>query len=1516
MLRRSLLNWSVVTLITLALISLLSGFLNLSSVHAAFKKQDPDAGSLQSLDKNGKPSGHCPLKHTSVKAEISGFLSRVTVTQEFTNPFPDKIEAVYTFPLPQAAAVDDMTMVIGERTVKGKIMRREEAQAAYTAAKEMGQVASLLDQERPNIFTQAVANIMPGQDVRITISYVETLKYEDGAYEWSFPMVVRERYISNAEQKFDNSRVNPPPARSQRAGHDVSLEILLNAGVPIQSLTSETHETEVERTGDNKAVVRLKDRAAIPNKDFVMKYQVSGNAIHDAVLAHRAVRGGFFTLILQPPQRVSAEDVMPKELVFVLDTSGSMDGFPLNKAKETLLLALNNLYPHDTFNVITFAGETKILFPDPVPATPENVRKAKKLLNGVDSSGGTEMMTAIRAALDPSDSQQHVRIVCFMTDGAVGSDMEIIAEVKKHPNARVFSMGFSDSPNRFLLDKMAEYGRGEVDYVTDKGDTSAVARRFNERVRNPLLTDLSVEWSGLSITDVYPKQIPDLFSAKPVILTGKYDGGGKGTIRLKGRSAGQEFVREIPIELPENEPAHDVLATLWARRRIDDLMGPYVAAIYAGNKPEQEKEEITQLGLNFKLMTQFTSFVAVDDTILTSGEAPQRVDVPVESTVNSAAQISALVTVMAASTSVNVTSTTVSKQTLQSLPIQGRSFQRLLMLAPGTVLTDINPATGSLPVNVSTNGQTTTSNLFQVDGVSANFGIAAGGQGAGPSAAGMTPGLTASGGTNGASSVSAVSEATINTVATEPQYGRLPGAQVSLVTRGGTNSFHGSLSYLFGNDAADANDWFANSRSLTQPPRRLNGFGGTFDGPIEKDKTFFFASYEGLRLRQPMTAITDVPSLNARQIAPDSVQRFLNAFPVPNGRLTSEGFAEFAAAFANPTREDVASFRLDHIPNSTTSFAFRYNFADSDASTRGVNGFSLNTTNRIRVRTQTITATVDHTLSPTKIFELRGNYSRSRAGGSYLLDEFGGASLPEGFANVASGSFAFDLNARGASLISGDEVANVQRQLNLVGSSTMVFGNHDFKFGADYRRVSPILASRQFEESVLFNGVTQALTGIRTRVSNLTRITPQTPVFHNLSLYAQDEWRKTPRLKFTYGVRWELNPAPENPGSGSRLWETTYANFAPRFSFAYDLSKHQNEDLILRGGIGIHYGLGQEFTGDAFVDSLPFINGSSIGSSLLPLGGGLPFVAFDPHLKLSYVLNWNISLQREFGSSQTLSAAYVAATGRRLLSTQTLFDNDPQFSFLRSVSNRAESDYRSLQLQFDRRLADGLRAMVSYTWARSTDNANRDSARRVVLASASPANDFGASDFDVRHALNGFISYELPAPLAYGLGNRLLRNWAIESFFNARSAKPLNVLYGFPTTYGFAYVRPNVVAGEPFYLFDPAFAGGWRLNPNAFSIPSEFKQGDLARNSLRGFPFYQIDLALRRSFNLSESKNLQFRADAFNLLNHPNFEDPLGSDLHLGSTFGQSTALAGRGFDSFYTVGGSRTLRFSVKLSF
>lgn len=637
---------------SLNLVAVLATSAILIFAFAALKNLQPVAtaqasetqGSLQVVDESGKPKGLCPLKHTDVHVEISGFLSRVNVTQEFENPFKEKIEAVYVFPLPAGAAVDDMTMLVGGRTVRGKILRREEAQAVYDAAKSGGQVASLLNQERPNIFTQSVANILPGERVKITISYVETLKYEAGSYEFSFPMVVGPRYMPGAPtgrqgsgvsldttQVPDASRISPKPvAEGMRTGQDISLDIMLDAGVPIDAIKGKSHEVEVVRLSAHSAHVGLKNSSTIPNKDFVLSYDVAGKSIQDAVLTHRSDKGGYFSLILQPPERITVVDVAPKELVFVLDTSGSMQGFPIEKAKETMKLALDSLYPNDTFNLITFAGDTRILFPGPVRATTANLKKAQDFLSATSGYGGTEMMKAIKASLDASDSQDHVRIVCFMTDGYVGNDMEIISEVQKHPNARVFAFGIGSSVNRFLLDKMSEYGRGEVEYVALSDDGSAAARRFHERVRNPLLTDISIDWNGLQVSDVYPQRIPDLFGAKPVMLTGRYRAAGQGIIRLKGKMAGREFVREIAVDFPDSESQHNVLSSLWARSRIDDLMGQDYNGMRQGAMKPELQETITNLGIEYRLMTQFTSFVAVEEMIVTDGGQPRRIDVPVE----------------------------------------------------------------------------------------------------------------------------------------------------------------------------------------------------------------------------------------------------------------------------------------------------------------------------------------------------------------------------------------------------------------------------------------------------------------------------------------------------------------------------------------------------------------------------------------------------------------------------------------------------------------------------------------------------------------------------------------------------------------------------------------------------------------------------------------------------------------------------------------------------------------------
>lgn len=448
-------------------------------------------------------------------------------------------------------------MQVGSRTVRGVIKQRDEARAIYEKAKQTGHVTALLDQERPNIFTQAVANIMPGERVAVTISYLQTLKYEDGSYEFVFPTVVGPRFIPgqatgkqaggwapDTSSVPDASKITPQVTpQGTRAGHDISIDLAIDAGVPIQQLRSSSHEIDVNRTGASTASVKLKNLTEIPNRDFILNYDVAGGQISDAVLSlaspasGKLGSGGYFTLILQPPARVPESDITPKELVFVLDTSGSMMGFPIEKAKAFISRALDELYPGDTFNLITFSGDTQVVFPEPGFPTADNIRKAKAVLNANHGSGGTVMMGAIRAALVPSDSQDHVRVVCFLTDGYVGNDLDIIGEVKKHTNARVFAFGIGNAVNRFLIEGIATAGRGESEVVTlkesDKAD--AAAHQLYAWLRSPLLTNVSIDWGSLPVADVYPRQLPDLYSGKPLIVSGRYTAATNGTIQIRGK---------------------------------------------------------------------------------------------------------------------------------------------------------------------------------------------------------------------------------------------------------------------------------------------------------------------------------------------------------------------------------------------------------------------------------------------------------------------------------------------------------------------------------------------------------------------------------------------------------------------------------------------------------------------------------------------------------------------------------------------------------------------------------------------------------------------------------------------------------------------------------------------------------------------------------------------------------------------------------------------------------------------
>jgi Ca-activated chloride channel family protein len=602
-------------------------------------------GELQILDEQGQAVGVCPLKHTEVEADIIGFVSRVRVRQTFYNPLETTIEAVYVFPLPQEAAVDRMVMTVGDRRIVGQIKPREEARAIYEAARARGQVASLLDQERPNIFTQSIANIEPGAQVVIEISYVETLKYEDGLFEFVFPMVVGPRYMPGAPvgkqgtgwapdttQVPDASKISPPVAPpGTRAGHDISLTVHIDAGMELFDLRSTLHEITVQRKGAGQATVTLANKTEIPNKDFILHYRTATDAIGDAFLVHTDERGTFFTLILQPPQRVLPEQAMPKEMIFVIDRSGSMSGFPIEKAKETMRLAIERMNPYDTFNLLSFSGGTGRCFPRAVPNTPQNRAIALRYLADLYGSGGTEMMPAIREALGGPHDPRRVRIVAFMTDGYIGNDFAIIDAVRQHAGtARVFAFGIGNSVNRFLLDRMAHTGRGAVEYVTLQSQGEGVVQRFHERIHSPVLTDITIDWGTLPVIDVYPKSFPDLFSNTPILLHGRLAGPAEGTIMLLGRTGTGLFKRQIHVRTPAKPGQHDVLASLWARAKVQDLMMQDYGALQSGTMPENLRRAMTALGVEFGLMTQFTSFVAVEEMRVTVGGELVTITVPVE----------------------------------------------------------------------------------------------------------------------------------------------------------------------------------------------------------------------------------------------------------------------------------------------------------------------------------------------------------------------------------------------------------------------------------------------------------------------------------------------------------------------------------------------------------------------------------------------------------------------------------------------------------------------------------------------------------------------------------------------------------------------------------------------------------------------------------------------------------------------------------------------------------------------
>ncbi|MEQ8386914.1 MAG: VIT domain-containing protein [Coleofasciculus sp. A1-SPW-01] len=579
-----------------------------------------------------------PLKHTEVNAKVTGNVSQVEVTQTFENPFAEPLEAVYVFPLPDEAAVYDMEIKIGDRTIKGEIKKSEEAQAIYEQARQEGRTAGLLEQERANIFTQSLANIKPGEQIDVTIRYTDSLKFQGGDYEFVFPMVVGPRYIpgtpmdnsGNTNQVPDASRITPPVLKpGTRSGHDINVTVEINAGVPIQDVRSPSHQIRTQRRGET-VQVQLGGEDTIPNKDLILRYQVAGDRTQATILSQADEQGGHFVLYLIPALDYRPDEIVPKDVVFLMDTSGSQRGEPLQKSQELMRRFINGLNPDDTFTIIDFANTTTQLSPQPLANTAPNRTQALNYINGLQANGGTELMNGIRAVLNfPPSAPNRLRSVVLLTDGYIGNESQVIAEVQRQlkPGNRLYSFGVGSSVNRFLLNRLAEVGRGTAKIIRQDEPTQEVAETFARQINNPVLTDIRVSWQGEGTSaQIYPLAAPDLFANQPLVLLGRKPDRRNGTIKITGMTAGsQRYEQTLSVNFDQSSD-NPAIAQLWGRARIKDLMNQMF-----GGETTSGVEAVTQTALNYNLLSQYTAFVAVSEEVRVEPDGTRRrVQVPVE----------------------------------------------------------------------------------------------------------------------------------------------------------------------------------------------------------------------------------------------------------------------------------------------------------------------------------------------------------------------------------------------------------------------------------------------------------------------------------------------------------------------------------------------------------------------------------------------------------------------------------------------------------------------------------------------------------------------------------------------------------------------------------------------------------------------------------------------------------------------------------------------------------------------
>lgn len=577
----------------------------------------------------GETSGDAmPLKSTEVKATIAGVIADVCVTQTYANAGDKPLEATYIFPGSTRAAVYGMQMTIGERVLKAQVQAREEARRIYEQAKTEGKSTSLLEQQRPNVFQMNVANIMPGDTVKVELRYTELLVPEAGEYQFVYPTVVGPRYSNKPEVgavETDKWIANPylPKGAVSPSTFHISVDVI--AGMPLQDLRCETPGVTPEFRDASHAFLTLNGSDAQPNnKDFILKYRLADSRIESGLLLSKGEQENFFLLTVQPPKRSTAVVLPPRDYVFVVDVSGSMRGFPLNTAKTLLKQLLSTLQPNDSFNVLLFSGGSRMLAPSPLVASPENLANALQMIEQEQGGGGTELLPALQQALATPNERNAARSIVVVTDGYVGCETEAFDLIRNNLNrANLFAFGIGSSVNRFLIEGMARSGEGEPFIITHPDQAEAQVRKFREYISAPLLAHVAVDFNGFEVYDVEPVSIPDTLADRPTVVFGKWKGAAQGTITLRGQSGGGEYVQQFPVAASRPLEGTNALAYLWARNRIATL-ADYIQL----ERSDERVKQVTNLGLTYNLLTAYTSFVAVDDVVRNPGGKSQSVKQP------------------------------------------------------------------------------------------------------------------------------------------------------------------------------------------------------------------------------------------------------------------------------------------------------------------------------------------------------------------------------------------------------------------------------------------------------------------------------------------------------------------------------------------------------------------------------------------------------------------------------------------------------------------------------------------------------------------------------------------------------------------------------------------------------------------------------------------------------------------------------------------------------------------------